>query len=157
MLLIWGIWKKWYRWTYVQRRNRDTNIENKFKNTKGERREGWLERLGLIYKYILVLNARAQSLSRVWLFATLWTVACWAPLSMGFSRQEYWSGLPCPSPGESSWPKEPRSPASSASQADSLPLSHQGSPIHTCLCIKEITNESLPYSTGNSTQWSVVI
>ena len=33
--------------------------------------------------------------SRVWLFATLWTVAHQAPLSMGFSRQEYWSGLPC--------------------------------------------------------------
>ena len=32
--------------------------------------------------------------SRVWLFATLWTVACQAPLSMGFFRQEYWSGLP---------------------------------------------------------------
>ena len=37
--------------------------------------------------------------SRVWLFATLWTVAHQAPLSMGFSRQEYWSGLPCPPPG----------------------------------------------------------
>ena len=36
--------------------------------------------------------------SRVWLFATLWTVARQAPLSMGFSRQEYWSGLPCPPP-----------------------------------------------------------
>ena len=32
--------------------------------------------------------------------ATLWTVACQAPLSMGFSRQEYWSGLPCPPPGD---------------------------------------------------------
>ena len=32
-------------------------------------------------------------------FATLWTVACQAPLSMGLSRQEYWRGLPCPSPG----------------------------------------------------------
>ena len=31
---------------------------------------------------------------------TLWTVACQAPLSMGFSRQEYWSGLPCPPPGD---------------------------------------------------------
>ena len=40
----------------------------------------------------------AKSLSRIWLFATLWTVACQAPLSMGFSRQEYWSGLPCPLP-----------------------------------------------------------
>ena len=37
--------------------------------------------------------------SRVQLFATLWTVAHQAPLSTGFSRQEYWSGLPCPSPG----------------------------------------------------------
>ena len=35
----------------------------------------------------------------VQLYATLWTVVCQAPLSMGFSRQEYWSGLPCPSPG----------------------------------------------------------
>ena len=38
--------------------------------------------------------------SCVWLFATLWTVACQVPLSMGFSGQEYWSGLPCPSPGD---------------------------------------------------------
>ena len=38
--------------------------------------------------------------SHVWLFATLWTVAHQAPLSVGFSRQEYWSGLPCPPPGD---------------------------------------------------------
>ena len=44
--------------------------------------------------------------SRVWLFATSWTVARQAPLSMEFSWQEYWSGLPCPSPGESSWPRD---------------------------------------------------
>ena len=37
-------------------------------------------------------------LSRVWLFATPWTVACQVPLSMEFSRQEYWRGLPFPSP-----------------------------------------------------------
>ena len=36
----------------------------------------------------------------VQLFATLWSIACQAPLSMGFSRQEYWSGLPCPPPGD---------------------------------------------------------
>ena len=34
------------------------------------------------------------------LFVTLWTVVCQAHLSMGVSRQEYWSGLPCPSPGD---------------------------------------------------------
>ena len=38
--------------------------------------------------------------SRVQLFATLWTVAHQAPLSLGFSRQEYWSGLPRPPPGD---------------------------------------------------------
>ena len=38
--------------------------------------------------------------SRVWLFATLWTIACQAPLSMEFSKQEYWNGLPFPSPGD---------------------------------------------------------
>ena len=41
---------------------------------------------------VLVLNC----FSRVRLFATLWTIACQGPLSMGFSRQEYWSGLPFP-------------------------------------------------------------
>ena len=42
----------------------------------------------------------AQSLSHVRLFATSWTVACQAPLSMGFSRQDYWKGLPFPPPGD---------------------------------------------------------
>ena len=42
--------------------------------------------------------------SDVQLFVTLWTVAYQAPLSMGFSRQEYWSGLPCPPPGDLSYP-----------------------------------------------------
>ena len=41
-----------------------------------------------------------SQLSSVWLFVTLWTAACQTPLSMGFPRQEYWSGLPCPSPGD---------------------------------------------------------
>ena len=43
-------------------------------------------------------KVKVKSLSRVWLFETLWTAAYQAPLSMGFSRQEYWSGLPLPSP-----------------------------------------------------------
>ena len=42
---------------------------------------------------------KVKSLSHVQLFVTSWTVAYQAPLSMGFSRQEYWSGLPFPSPG----------------------------------------------------------
>ena len=51
-------------------------------------------------------------LSRVRLFVIIWTVARQAPLSMGFSRQEYWSGLPVPSPGDLPDPGiEPESPA----------------------------------------------
>ena len=53
-----------------------------------------------------------KSLSRVRLFATLWTVALQAPPSMGFFRQEHWSALPFPSPGDLPNPGiEPRSPA----------------------------------------------
>ena len=55
---------------------------------------------------------KVKSLSRVRLFAIPWTVAYQAPLSMGFSRQEYWSGLPFPSPGDLPDPGiEPWSPA----------------------------------------------
>ena len=54
-------------------------------------------------------------LSRVRLFATLWTVACQVPLSMGFFRQEYWSGLPCPPSGDlPDTGTEPTSPVSPA-------------------------------------------
>ena len=42
----------------------------------------------------------AKSFSPLWLFATRWTIARQAPLSLGFSRQKYWSGLPCPPPGD---------------------------------------------------------
>ena len=58
-------------------------------------------------------------LSRVQLFVIPWTVAHQVPLSMGFSRQEYWNGLPFPSPGYLPHPgTEAESPAS---QADALP------------------------------------
>ena len=49
-----------------------------------------------ITQYCAVLNC----FSCVWLFVTLWTIACQAPLSMGFSRQEYQNGLPCPPQGD---------------------------------------------------------
>ena len=57
---------------------------------------------------------------------TPWTIACQTPLSMGFSRQEYWNGLPFPSPGDLPNPGiKPRSPAL---QADSLPTEIRGKP-----------------------------
>ena len=49
---------------------------------------------------LIMLLMHAQLFSRVQLFVTPWTVALQDPLSMGFSRQEYWSGLPCPPPGD---------------------------------------------------------
>ena len=59
---------------------------------------------------------------------TLWTVAHQAPLSMGFFRQEYWTGLPFPLPRDLPTPGiKPKSPAAPALQVDSLPLTNQGS------------------------------
>ena len=56
--------------------------------------------------------SEVKLLSRVRLLATPWTIAYQAPLSMGFSKQDYWSGLPFPSPGDLPYPGiEPRSPA----------------------------------------------
>ena len=67
-----------------------------------------------------------KSLSYVRLFVSPWTVAHQAPLSRGFSRQESWSGLPLPSPGD--LPTPGIKPGSPALQADSLPFELQGSP-----------------------------
>jgi len=62
--------------------------------------------------------------------ATPWTAACRAPLSTEISRQEYWSGLPFPSPGDHTDPgMEPTSPVSPQWQVDSLPQSLRETPI----------------------------
>ena len=67
---------------------------------------------------VIILKVKVKLLSCVQLFATPWTVAYQVPPSMGFSRQEHWSGVPFPFPGDLSNPGiEPRSPAL---QADSF-------------------------------------
>ena len=79
-------------------------------------------------QYIMnnAINEQVKSLSHVRLFATPWTVAHQAPPSMGFSRQEYWSGLPFPSLGDLPDPGiKPRSPAL---QADTLTSEPPGKP-----------------------------
>ena len=68
---------------------------------------------------ICVKKVKVKLLSRVQLFATPWTTAYQAPLSMEFSRQQYWSGLPFPSPGD--LPKPGIEPGSPALQTDTLP------------------------------------
>ena len=75
------------------------------------------------------MKVKVKSPSRVLLFATPWTVAYQAPPSMGFSRQEYWSGVPLPSPG--SLPDPGIEPGSPAFQADNLT-----SEPHLCYFLK---------------------
>ena len=66
----------------------------------------------------MCMKVKVKSLTRVRLFATPWTVAYQAPLSMRFSRQEYWSGLPFPSPG--GLPDPGIKPGSPALESDAL-------------------------------------
>ena len=80
----------------------------------------WKWNIYFIYGASLVVQTveKVKSLSRVWFFATPWTVTYRAPPSMGFSRQEYWSGLPFPSPGD--FPNPGIEPPSSALEAEAL-------------------------------------
>ena len=72
--------------------------------------------------------------SHVLLFARLWTVAHQAPLSMGFSRQEYWNELPCPPAEDLTDPGfKPASPVAPALQAGSLLLSHWELELEACV------------------------
>ena len=89
-------------------------------------------------------------LSRVQVFVTPWTVAHQAPLSVGFPRQEDWSGLPFPPLGHLPDPGiKPMFPASSALQADSFLLSHLGSLVTVTAQLKDQKN-SLIYKTSKS-------
>ena len=72
-----------------------------------------------------------QLFSRVQVFGTPWTITGQAALFMGFSRQEYWSGLPFPPPGDP--PNPGIEPVSPALAGDSLPLPHLGSRIWVLL------------------------
>ena len=73
------------------------------------------------------MNVKVKSLSRVRLFVTPWTVAYQDPLSMGFSRQQYWSGLPFPSPMHES---ESEVAQSCPTLSDPVDCSLPGSSVH---------------------------
>ena len=77
-------------------------IVQKYKHLRCLSEAEWINKMCYIHK----VKVKVKSLSRVRLFAAPWTVAYQAPPSMGFSRQEYWSGLPFPSPGETSQPRD---------------------------------------------------
>ena len=95
-----------------------------------------------------------KSLSRVRLFVTPWTVTCQVPPSMGFSRPEYWSGLPFPSPGDLPDPRiEPRSPTL---QADALPSEPPGAPNDVSILINPVCYAlSTPFIEGKTKEGSV--
>ena len=81
------------------------------------------------------MKVKVKSFSPVLLFVTPWTVAHQAPQSMGFSRQEYWSGLPFPSPGDLPCPGiEHRSPALQADALTSEPSGKPDATLSTCVC-----------------------
>ena len=91
-------------------------------------------------------------LSRVQLFTTPWTVAYQAPQSMEFSRQEYWSGLPFPSPGDLPNPGiEPRSPAL---ETDALPYEPPGKPYQV---LRPVNFQKLGLVSRLSTQSLLII
>ena len=75
---------------------------------------------------------KVKSFSHVQLFVTPWTVTYQAPWSMRFSRQEYWSRLPFPSPGN--LPDSGTEPRSPASQANALPSEPPGK-LYICICV----------------------
>ena len=75
---------------------------------------------------MIIRKVKVKSLSPVRLFATSWTVAYQSPQSMEFPRQEYWNGLPFPSPGD--LPDPEIKPGCPALQADTLPSESPGKP-----------------------------
>ena len=98
-----------------------------------------------------LLYSKWSSLSCVRLFVTPWTVAYHAPLSVGFSRQEYWSGLPFPSPGD--LPNPGIEPGSPALQADALSSEPPGKLLYSQGNHKQ--NEKTTYGLGeNICKWS---
>ena len=85
-----------------------------------------------------ILQVKLKSFSQVQLFVIPWTVAFQAPLSMGFSRQEYWNRVPFPSSGH--LPNPGIEPSSLALQADSLPTEPPGKPN----TLQRVTGSILP-------------
>ena len=87
---IWNL-EKWYRWTYLQGRNKVANLENRHRAEREvEAGKNW-ENATDLYIYCVCVCV-CKSLSHVQLFLIPWTIARQAPLSVEFPRQEYWSG-----------------------------------------------------------------
>ena len=120
--------------------------------------DGWINRMWSIHtiEYLCVC-LHAHTCAQPCLTVIPWTIALQAPLFMGFSRQEYWSGLPFPSPGDlPNCGTEPSSLMSPALAGRFFATSAIWEAcIHTTI-FKQITSKDLLYRTENSTQYSVI-
>ena len=102
LLTVLGAWVRW---------KKEKEMEGNWRQRKQNLCGRWLHWVKLWSMRVFVVIV-VWSISHIWLFVTPWTVACQAPLSMGFSTQEYWSGLPFSSPGDLHDPEiKPTSPA----------------------------------------------
>ena len=97
-------WRKWFK--QEKRRGGEKSVDCEGKFLRGHVATTYLSPPETITTLLFGYMCKLSHFSHVWLFETLWTIAQQAPLFMGFSRQEYWSGLPFPYPGESSWPRD---------------------------------------------------
>jgi len=100
-------------------------------------------------------KVKVKSFSHVWLLATPWTAAYQAPRSMGFSRQEYWSGVPLPSPSQCSAATAAKSLQSCPTLCDPIDGSPPGSPIPGILQAR--TLEWVAISFSNAWKWKVKV
>ena len=98
---------------------------------------------------------KVKSLSRVQLFSTPWTVAYQAPLSMEFSRQEYWCRLPFPSPGD--LPDPGIEHGSPTLQADSLPSEPPGKPTTEAPPLRKTSRQPCCLKEAAQIQYKVVL
>ena len=116
----------------------------------------WVPSLAEELRSYKPLKVKVKSLSRVRLIATPWTVAYQAPPSLGFSRQEYWSGLTFPSPGD--LPNPGTESGSPELQADTLPseppqataAAAAAKSLQLCPTLCDPTDSSPP---GSSVHW----
>ena len=121
-------WSEWPSSKNLQTKNAGEGVEKRGPSfTVGENVNTVLHSTSMENSICCAVLSRFSS---VQFSAIPWFTALQAPLSMGFSRQEYWSGLPCPPPGDHPEPGvEPTSPESPGLQAKSLPLRHRGRPM----------------------------
>ena len=105
-------------------------------------------------KPVLCRCMHAQQLSHVLPFASLWTVACQAPLFVGFSQQEYWRGLPFPPPGESSQLRDRTHVSCVSYIADRFFTAEpSGGPVACCFCY--LNSKTPTFSTPIPTQFPI--